>query len=144
MLKRLSIVGYLKMIGGLVGLVAMRALFSSSPFGISVQVAALLLAVWARVTFRQRSYHVAANPTEGGLVTAGPYQFIRHPIYTAICLTTAAGVASHWSWGAGACGLLVTGSLVMRMYCEETLVAGRYPEYHQYAAGTWRMIPYIY
>src|SRR5204863_9374751 len=32
--------------------------------------------------------------------------FIRHPIYTAICLFTGAGVASHWSWGAGACGVL--------------------------------------
>ena len=144
MLKMLSIVGYLGMIGGLLGLVALRAALSVSPFAIAVQVAALLLAVWARVTFRRRSYHVAANPTEGGLVTSGPYHFIRHPIYTAICFFTGAGVASHWSWGAGACGVLVIGSLVMRMFCEETLVAKRYPEYREYAANTWRMIPYVY
>ena len=144
MLKTLSIIGYFGMIGGLLGLLAMRAVLSVSPFVISVQVAALLLAVWARVTFRRRSYHVAADPTEGGLVTSGPYHFIRHPIYTAICLTTGAGVASHWSWGAGACAGLVIGSLVMRMFCEETLVAKRYPEYQQYAASTWRMIPHIF
>jgi protein-S-isoprenylcysteine O-methyltransferase Ste14 len=30
------------------------------------------------------------------------------------------------------------------MFCEETLVAERYPEYQEYAASTWRMIPYIY
>ncbi len=144
MLKMLSIVGYLGMFGGLLGLVALRAALSVSPFVIAVQVASLLLAVWARVTFRRRSFHVAANPTEGGLVTSGPYHFIRHPIYTAICLFTGAGVASHWSWGAGACGVLVIGSLVMRMFCEETLVAKRYPEYRDYAANTWRMIPYVY
>src|SRR4051794_27029317 len=144
MLKTLSIIGYLAMIGGLLGLLAMRAILSVSPLVISVQAAAVVLAVWARVTFRRRSFHVAANPTEGGLVTSGPYHFIRHPIYTAICLFAGAGVTSHWSWGAGACGVLVIGSLVMRMFCEETLVAKRYPEYRDYAANTWRMIPYVY
>ena len=144
MLKMLSIVGYFGMFGGLLGLVALRAALSVSPLVIAVQVASLLLAVWARVTFRRRSFHVAANPTEGGLVTSGPYHFMRHPIYTAICLFTGAGVASHWSWGACACGVLVIGSLVMRMFCEETLVAKRYPEYREYAANTWRMIPYVY
>jgi protein-S-isoprenylcysteine O-methyltransferase Ste14 len=144
MLKTLSVIGYFGMIGGLLGLVALRAIFSDSPFGISVQVAAVILAVWARVTFRRRSFHVAANPTEGGLVTGGPYHFIRHPIYTAICFSTAAGVAAHWSWAAGACGGVVIGSLAMRMFCEESLVAERYPEYREYAAHTWRMIPYVY
>jgi protein-S-isoprenylcysteine O-methyltransferase Ste14 len=144
MLKTLSIIGYLGMIGGLLGLVATRAILSVSPFVIATQVASVLLAVWARVTFGRRSFHAAANPTEGGLVTSGPYHFIRHPIYTAICLFAATGVAAHWSWAAGACGGLVIGSLVMRMFCEERLVAERYPEYQQYAASTWRMIPYVY
>src|SRR3954468_9892600 len=144
MLKTLSVIGYFGMIGGLLGLVALRAIFSDSPFGISVQVAAVILAVWARVTFRRRSFHVAANPTDGGLVTGGPYHFIRHPIYTAICVLAVAGVAANWSWAAGACGGLVIVSLVIRMFCEEALVAERYPEYEQYAASTWRMIPYIY
>jgi protein-S-isoprenylcysteine O-methyltransferase Ste14 len=40
----------------------------------------------ARVTFGRRSFHAAANPTAGGLVTTGPYRLIRHPIYTAACL----------------------------------------------------------
>jgi protein-S-isoprenylcysteine O-methyltransferase Ste14 len=144
MLKTLSIIGYLGMIGGLLGLVALQAILSVSPFVISVQAITVILAVWARVTFGRRSFHVAANPTEGGLVTGGPYHFIRHPIYTAICVFTVAGVAANWSWAAGACGGLVIGSLVLRMFCEETLVAERYPEYQEYAASTWRMIPYIY
>src|SRR5262245_59886189 len=115
------------MIGGLVGLVVMRAILSPSPVDISLQVAAHLLFVWARVTLGRRSYHVAANPTEGGLVTWGPYRYIRHPIYVAFCVFTWAGVAAHWSWGAGLCGGLVAGSAVLRMFCEERLVAARYP-----------------
>jgi protein-S-isoprenylcysteine O-methyltransferase Ste14 len=42
-----------------------------------LQVLALLLFLWARITFGRRSYHVVADPTAGGLVTDGPYRFIR-------------------------------------------------------------------
>src|SRR6266581_5812734 len=123
MLKTLSIIGYTGMIGALLGLLATRTLFSSSPLVISVQVLALVLFLWARVTFGRRSYHVVADPTEGGLVTGGPYRYIRHPIYAAMCLFTWAGVVAHWSWSSGLCGGLILGSAVMRIHCEEPLVA---------------------
>jgi len=144
MLKTLSIIGYIGMIAALLGLLATRTLFSSSPCVISFQVLALLLFLWARVTFGRRSYHLGADPTEGGLVTGGPYRYIRHPIYSAFCLFTSAGMVAHWSWSAGLCGGMVLGSAVIRIYCEESLVASRYPDYAQYAATTWRMIPYVY
>ena len=69
MLKILSIFGYVGMIGGLLGLLVTQHLFSSSALVISLQVAAVLLLVWARVIFGRRSFHVVADPTEGGLVT---------------------------------------------------------------------------
>src|SRR6266516_2249539 len=74
------------------------ALFSTSAIVIALQIAAVLLFLWARITFGRRSFHLAANPTEGGLVTTGPYRHIRHPIYTALCLFTGAGAAAHLSW----------------------------------------------
>src|SRR6266850_175948 len=144
MLDTVSKAGFLMMVAGIVGLAMTHTLFSPNPLVVGAQVAAAALMVWARIAFGRRSFHANATPTAGGLVTSGPYRFIRHPIYTAVCLFTGAGVASHWSWEAGACGVLVIGSLVMRMYCEETLVAKRYPEYRDYAANTWRMIPYVY
>ena len=144
MLKTLSFIGYIGMVGGLLGLLATRNLFSSSTLVICLQVAALLLFFWARVTFGRRSFHVVADPTEGGLVTGGPYRYIRHPIYAAMWLFTWAGVAAHWSWNSALCGGLMLGSAVMRIYCEEPLVAARYPEYAQYKVRTWRMIFYVY
>jgi hypothetical protein len=69
MLKSLSLIGYIGMVGALVGLLAMWKLFSTSPLVIAIQVAAFLLFLWARVTFGRRSFHLVANPTEGGLVT---------------------------------------------------------------------------
>ena len=144
MLRTLSIIGYTGMIGGLLGLLVSRNLFSSSLLVISLQILALGLLLWARVTFGRRSYHLGADPTAGGLVMGGPYRYIRHPIYAAICLFTLAAVAAHWSWYAGLCGGLVSGSVVLRIICEESLVAARYPEYVRYAGTTWRMIPYVY
>lgn len=144
MLNVLSIVGYLGMAGGLLGLLYTRNLFSFSPLVISLQIAAIVLLVWARMAFGRRSFHAAAGPTAGGLVTRGPYRWIRHPIYTAACLFTWAGVAGHWSWMTGFCGGFVVGGAIVRIYCEEVLIAVRYPEYGQYSANTWRMIPYIF
>lgn len=145
MLKTLSLIGYIGMIGGLLGLLAMGELLSPSPLAISVQVAAVVLFLWARVTCGlRRSFRKTADPTEGGLVIGGPYRHIRHPIYAAMCLFTLAGVAWHWSWTNGWCGALVLASAVMRIFCEEALVTARYPEYAQYAAATWRMLPYVY
>lgn len=132
------------MIGGLAALLAMGNLFSFSPLVISLQALAFLLFLWARVTFGRRSYHVVADPTEGGLVTGGPYRYIRHPIYAAMCLFTWAGVAGHWSRSSVLFGALVLASAMVRIVCEEALVSARYPEYARYAATTWRMIPYVY
>ena len=80
-----SLVGFLLMVIAVVGLVFTYALFSPSPVVVAVQVAAVVLMAWARLTLGRRSFHPAADVTGGGLVTTGPYRFIRHPIYAAAC-----------------------------------------------------------
>ncbi len=144
MLKAASVFGLLMMVAALAGLWRIGALFSPSPIVIALQVAAILLIVWARVTFGVRSFHAAANPTGGGLVTTGPYRFIRHPIYTAGCVVGWAGVAAHWSARSALLGLLLFAGALVRMLCEEKLVVERYPEYRDYAKRTRRMIPGLF
>lgn len=144
MLKILSLVGYLGMMAGLLALVFMHSVLSSSPIVIGLQIAAVLLFLWARFTFGRRSFHLAANPTPGGLVTTGPYRHIRHPIYTALCLFVGAGAGAHLSWRTGLAFALVVGCALLRIFCEETLVSLQYPEYREYADRTWRMVPYVF
>jgi protein-S-isoprenylcysteine O-methyltransferase Ste14 len=143
-LKALSIVGYLGMVAGIIGLFATGNLFSPFPFIIAVQIGATGLMFWARSAFGWRSFHVAANTTEGGLVTRGPYKYIRHPIYTGMTVFGVAGSIAHRSWVGGLLGLFIAFCALLRIFCEEVLVKKRYPEYEQYAATTWRMIPYIF
>ena len=144
MLKALSVIGFLAMASGLLGLLITRSVFSPSPFVIAPQVAALALMIWARITFGRRSFHFAANPTAGGLVTTGPYRFVRHPIYTAVCLFITAGAAAHLSRTTSLFCAVVWGGAIARMFTEERLVVERYPEYLQYAAKTSRMIPHVF
>jgi len=143
-LRVLSLVALLLMVVAVLGLVATNSLLARTPAGITVQVAGLLLMVWARLTFGRRSFHASADPTPGGLVTTGPYRFIRHPIYTAACLFVWAGILSNWSVLAGLLGVVLLVGAFIRMLCEERLVIQAYPDYREYVRSTKRMVPYVF
>ena len=140
-MKLLSLAGLGAMLVALLGLWKTRSLFSPNPVIIGLQLAAVLLMIWARVTFGRRSFHAAANPTAGGLVTSGPYHFVRHPIYASICLFLWAGVLVNFSLLSISLGALGTAGAVVRMLCEEHLLVRQYPEYHAYAIRTRRLLP---
>ena len=144
MLKVISMLGLVVMIGALIGLYKIGVLFTAQPIAIALQLMAIGLMVWARITFGRRSFHAAANPTAGGLVTTGPYRFIRHPIYTAACLFGWASIVVHWSLVSIAFGILLLLGALVRMICEERLVKQKYPEYVEYARVTKRMVPYLF
>ncbi|HTG36178.1 MAG TPA: methyltransferase [Thermoanaerobaculia bacterium] len=144
MLKMLSLLGVLAMIAALVGLYMIGSLISSQPLAIALQAGAILLMIYARVTFGRRSFHPVANPTTGGLVTSGPYHYIRHPIYAAACLFGWAGIAAHASVASVALGFVLLAGGLIRMFSEERLVAAMYPEYAEYAKRTKRMIPFVF
>jgi len=99
--------------------------------------------LWARLTFGRRSVHAAANPTAGGVVTTGPYRFVRHPIYAAILYFLWAGVLSHARVPHIALAALATMMVAVRIATEERLLVRRYPEYAAYAARTKRVIPFV-
>jgi protein-S-isoprenylcysteine O-methyltransferase Ste14 len=143
-LRNISLAALLLMSLALAGLLFRGAFFSSQPVAIMAQVLAVALMIWARLTFGQRSFHAAANPSAGGLVTTGPYRFIRHPIYTAACLFGWSGILAHWSVINIMLGVLLLAGAVGRMLCEERLISEIYPEYRDYAQATKRMVPYIF
>jgi protein-S-isoprenylcysteine O-methyltransferase Ste14 len=144
MLKVISILGLVVMLGALAGLYQIGVLFTAQPIAIALQVIAIALMIWARVTFGRRSFHAAANPTAGGLVTTGPYRIIRHPIYTAACLLGWGAIVVHLSRVSVALGILLLLGAFARMMCEEKLVKQKYPEYVEYAKVTKRMVPYVF
>jgi protein-S-isoprenylcysteine O-methyltransferase Ste14 len=143
-MKTISVAGLLLMIAAAAILYAVHSLVSRSPAVIAAQVVAVALMLWARATFGGRSFHASADPTAGGLVTTGPYRFIRHPIYTAACLFCWAGILANPTPIAIGAGVLLIAGTLMRMFMEERLVAERYPDYREYAKKTKRMVPYLF
>jgi protein-S-isoprenylcysteine O-methyltransferase Ste14 len=142
-MRTASILGFVIAVLGLALMGFRHTLFATGPASITVQLGALAIIIWARITFKARSFHVSANPTAGGLVTTGPYRYWRHPIYAAGIYIAAAALGSHIDLTNAGLFLMVVVGLGIRMWAEEKLVAQMYPEYRQYAARTKRIIPYV-
>jgi protein-S-isoprenylcysteine O-methyltransferase Ste14 len=139
--EAVSVAAWLVAAGAMVALYLARGLIGRGPLAIAVQIAAVLLMLWARATFGLRSFHAAATPTPGGLVSHGPYRFLRHPIYAAVLYFTWAGAASHARPLTLALAAVTTLGLAVRMAEEERLLRRAYSDYAVYAAGTARVLP---
>ena len=121
----LSRLGYFMMAVGLGGLLVGRSAFSPMAVVIAGQSLAVCVMIWARLTFGRRSFHLTATPTEGGLVTTGPYRFIRHPIYSSVCLFSWASVAGHLSLLSIGLASVVSLGAAIRIAAEEKLLRAR-------------------
>jgi protein-S-isoprenylcysteine O-methyltransferase Ste14 len=141
--KVISIVGFLIMVVALLLLLNMHCLFGDNIVSIAVQILAVGLMIWARVTFGRRSFHAAGNPTVGGLITSGPYHYIRHPIYASILYFSGAGILSHLSILSLTLGLSILAAAGIRIFVEEKLLRENYPAYSEYAEHTKRIIPFL-
>ena len=144
-LARISMLGFVAAVLALGWLVAIKSIFGTEPISIGIQVAAALLMLWARLTFGMRSFHAAANPTEGELVTSGPYAIVRNPIYAAAILFTWTGVAVHASLESVALGLVVAAGMIVRILAEEKMLRTRYGNaYADYEKCVKRLVPGIF
>ncbi len=139
----LSTIGLLMMIGALLGMIGLGYALSPSLVVVALQICAGALMLWARLTFGMRSFHASAQPTSGALVTRGPYAYIRHPIYAAICLFMWPPAIAHASSASVGLAVVLTAGAIIRMLCEESLLVVQYPDYAAYAARTKRMIPFV-
>jgi protein-S-isoprenylcysteine O-methyltransferase Ste14 len=141
--EKQSVLAFGLAVVSLVYLVLTKHLFATHPALLAVQGAAVLLMIWARLTFGLRSFHAGANTSEGGLVTHGAYRFWRHPIYASILYFVWAGQVEAPAVPALLAASVVTVGLVARMLLEERFLRETYPEYGEYARSAKRVIPFV-
>ena len=139
-----SLSGYVMAVIGLAFLIFKNYVISENPVIIIIQLLSFCLMVWARITFKSRSFHLTANPTEGGLVTNGPYKWLRHPIYAAIIYFSWACLIAFPETEALIAVIFITSGLFTRMLLEEKELKKTYPEYTEYSKRAKRLIPFIF
>jgi len=106
---------------------------------------AVALGLWALAVNRPGNFNVRPDPKPGGhLVVAGPYRFIRHPMYAAALLFAAGlcvGYGTPWRWIALAALAAV---LHVKARVEERAMAKVHADYAAYARRTKRIFPFVW
>ena len=139
----LSLISFLIAVIALILLVYRHHLIAASPLFIGIQIAAILLMIWSRLTFGLRSFHATARTSEGKLITTGPYHYLRHPIYASAIYLTWAGQVHSPTFSAVGLAIIATVGFFVRMILEEEFLKEKYPEYAQYMKDTKRIIPFV-
>ncbi|NIT40915.1 MAG: hypothetical protein GTN46_05190 [Gammaproteobacteria bacterium] len=141
--RRLSILGYLIAVSGLIYLIISHHILADHPLLIFIQVLAIFLMVWSRYVFGRRSFHLTADTSEGKLVTDGPYRYLRHPIYASILYFVWAAQIDNPALLASAAAVLITLGLTLRLMLEEHFLLKTYSGYESYSKNTKRLIPFL-
>ncbi|MFK3936423.1 methyltransferase family protein [Alkalihalobacillus sp. NPDC078783] len=108
--------------------------------------AGMFLRYWSMLVLQQeftRHVHVSASKT---LVSHGPYRFVRHPLYTGLCLCMI-GISFYLaSWiGLVVTLVLVLPSILYRIKLEEKMLENVLgSQYVQWKNKRWILLPWIY
>jgi protein-S-isoprenylcysteine O-methyltransferase Ste14 len=113
--------------------------------GAALFAVSFALGAWTLTVNRLGNFNIIPEPKDDGqLVTQGPYQWIRHPMYSSVLLF-AAGCAvvinGWWAWYTWASLLLV---LWFKSSVEEHFLVGRFPQYVAYRQRSKRFVPWIW
>jgi len=88
-----------------------------------------------------RSFSVL--PEARRLVTAGPYRYVRHPVYLGEITICAGLVLASLGLRNLVCAALFAAAQTYRMRLEERALSASFPDYPAYAARTGRLLPRI-
>ncbi len=111
--------------------------------GVGVFVLGLAVAVWARQFLGRNWGTPMSEKVDPELVTAGPYRFVRHPIYSGLILAmigTALTIGIYWLVAVA----LVGAYFVYSATVEERTMARLFPAtYPAYQRSTKMLIPFL-
>ena len=113
--------------------------------GISMAVFGFALLQWAQNTLGKNWSDTPRMMKEQALITSGPYQSIRHPIYTAFLLIMGSTlfISANWLIGLSWIGMTVL-EIASRIGFEESLMLEYFgDQYQDYMKKTGRLLPQL-
>jgi protein-S-isoprenylcysteine O-methyltransferase Ste14 len=144
----LSLIGFVAMIAYVIN--PQWLIWASLPFpvwlrwlGAGIALVGFALLQWAQVTLGRSWSDTPRMMKEQTLITSGPYQFIRHPIYTAFILILGSTlfISSNWLIGLTWAGMTVL-DIASRIGFEESLMLEYFgDQYREYMKKTGQLLP---
>lgn len=105
----------------------------------------LALGAWALICNRPGNFSLLPEPRPGGrFIQTGPYRWVRHPMYVALLLISAALGGITDSFPGWMLSLTLLGVLLIKAGFEDRWMAEAHPGYADYLARTRGFIPFIY
>jgi protein-S-isoprenylcysteine O-methyltransferase Ste14 len=104
----------------------------------------LALAVWARRCLGRNWSGIVTVKEDHTLIRAGPYRFVRHPIYSGLLLAllgTASAIGEIRGVLAVLCALA---GFLRKIRIEERQMSQTFAEYRQYREETVALIPFLF
>jgi protein-S-isoprenylcysteine O-methyltransferase Ste14 len=114
--------------------------------GLVILLTGLVLRGWSILTLGEYFTVTVKVSADQPVITAGPYQVLRHPSYTGLLLVmTGIGLASaNWAGAAGMTVLTLAG-ILWRIHAEErALLTTLGDPYRAYAAQHKRLVPLVW
>lgn len=104
-----------------------------------------VLAIWAWFAMGLTRVRIAPDVAEDArLVTAPPYRWIRHPMYSGLLLFSLAFLAADFLWWRVVVFAVLAFTLEAKASLEERLLALRFSDYHAYRQKSWKFFPLLY
>jgi protein-S-isoprenylcysteine O-methyltransferase Ste14 len=118
---------------------------ASGVIGLIICIVGVLLSVWSRlIAGKDWSSRLAIKETYN-LITKGPYNIVRHPVYTGFILgLLGSAIAIGHLSGFIALGIMLSG-LIAKIGQEEKVLSSRFPDdYESYQTRSKKLIPFIW
>jgi protein-S-isoprenylcysteine O-methyltransferase Ste14 len=111
--------------------------------GVGIALLGFILLQWAQVTLGRSWSDTPRIMKEQILITNGPYQFIRHPIYTAFVFILGSTLLISANWFIGLSWLSMTiMEIASRIGFEENIMLEYFgDQYREYMKKTGRLLP---
>ncbi len=110
--------------------------------GAVLTLVGVLLTIWARLYLGRNWSSVAAVKADHELVTTGPYQWVRHPIYSGLTLGMVGTAVAIGQWRAVLAVTLALIAIAQRIVIEERFMREQFGNaYDAYARRVWALLP---
>ena len=116
-----------------------------SSTAVTISGAGVLLWSWALASMKLHRLSVRPDVRhDAELVTRGPYNRVRHPMYSGLALFTLGCVQAPFQWWTLAVWLILLAVLQAKSHVEERRLLERFPDYEAYCHRTKRFIPFLF